>query len=69
MPVVSEVTPLEVLRRRHGLSQPELARRAGVAVATVSRCERGQRPTLRIAQAFARVLDASVDDLFPVDRP
>ena len=67
MPVVTEVSPLEVARRARGLKQPELARLAGCSQQTISLIERGGLPSVRNALAIARVLGVSLDTLFPVN--
>jgi transcriptional regulator with XRE-family HTH domain len=52
------------LREDRGWSAAELARRAGVDPATLSRTEAGTKtPTLRTLYRIARTLDVSVDDL------
>jgi DNA-binding XRE family transcriptional regulator len=51
------------------MSQTEFAAVAGVSRDAVSRAERGSGETsLRTAQAFARALDLTVEELFPPDR-
>jgi DNA-binding XRE family transcriptional regulator len=60
-------TPLREVRRLTNLSRDELARRAGVGVATLYGAEHGRLPTLRTAQKLARVLGVSVDALFPME--
>jgi transcriptional regulator with XRE-family HTH domain len=54
-----------------GLTQAELAERAGIADATVSRIERGRlTPSVRLAERIASALDLAVDDLVgSVSRP
>ena len=55
------------LRRRKGLSQPELARQAGVPLSTLNYVERGIRKGegLRVEtiRRIARALDVSLDYL------
>jgi len=48
-----------------GLSQGQLAQRAGVAQAAISRIERGEtrEPGVLIMAGIARALDTSIDDL------
>jgi DNA-binding XRE family transcriptional regulator len=50
-----------------GLKQETVAERAGVARETVSRLERGDTPNLRTAVALAKVLQAGVTELFPLN--
>ncbi len=63
----STVAPGRVLRRRRerGLSQRELAERAGVTRQAIAAIETGRaQPTVGVAVAIARALGASVDSLF-----
>lgn len=48
------LTPLEKARRARGLSQTELARRAGVDQARISRAEAGGTLSRKEAEALAR---------------
>ncbi len=60
---------LREARALAGLSQAALARRAGVARPTIAAIEADRhRPSVDAAIAIARALDASVDELFAVDR-
>lgn len=60
------VTPLRILRVARGLSQEELARRAGVNRSTVSRLEQGQEEPLRATQTvLADALGYPVALIFP----
>jgi DNA-binding XRE family transcriptional regulator len=60
------LTTLEFVRRTAGMSQPELAERSGVSVATILATERfGRVPHLATARRLARALDPDVDELFP----
>lgn len=53
-------------RRKAGLVQEDLAQAMGVRSATISRWERGiSFPNLRQLHKLARLLEATVDDLFP----
>lgn len=59
---------LTAWRRRHGLSQDALARRAGMPRPRLSSLENGRSdPTLRTLRRLATALDLSVGEL--VDRP
>ena len=52
--------PLRLLRKTRGLSQVELAVRAGITQAAVSEIERGGRlPTLRTLSRLSRALDVA----------
>lgn len=58
-------SPLKKLREGAGLSQQELASRIGVAVATISRWERGASAMLTVPQmkALCRELGKSLEEL------
>jgi transcriptional regulator with XRE-family HTH domain len=58
-------SPLKKLREEAGLSQQELATRIGVAVATISRWERGAPAMLTVPQmkALCRVFGKSIEEL------
>lgn len=59
------MTPLELLRRKKGLTQADLAALAGVDQSTISRCESGRgSATVTNALKIARALDASVEQVF-----
>lgn len=61
-------TPTPVRARRHelGLTQDQLAERAGCDQTTVSAIELATvTPSLRLARAIAEALSTSVDELFP----
>jgi putative molybdopterin biosynthesis protein len=56
---------LRAARAQHGISQAELAQRAGVTRQAVSAIESGKSaPTMTVALRLARVLGRRVDDLF-----
>ena len=60
-------TALRVRRWETGLSQEELADELGVSRQTVSSVENGQSvPSVLLALKIAAVLDAPVEELFPV---
>lgn len=56
---------MKKLREEAGLSQQELATRIGVAVATISRWERGAPAMLTVPQmkAMCRVFGKSIEEL------
>ena len=54
-------------RRSSGLTQKQLAQRAGITQATVSRIESGVPPSLWVALLIAHALDAPVEDLFVLE--
>jgi transcriptional regulator with XRE-family HTH domain len=58
-------SPLKKLREEAGLSQQELATRIGVAVATISRWERGAPAMLTVPQikALCKVLGKNLEEL------
>ena len=58
-------SPLNKLREEAGLSQQELATRIGVAVATISRWERGAPAMLTVPQmkALCKVFGKSIEEL------
>lgn len=54
------------LRQSRAVSATEIAFRAGCSITTLWRYERGEaQPPLAVARAIARVLDATVDEVFP----
>lgn len=56
---------IEAIRYRQGISQGELARRAGINVSTLSSIETGKvKPRAPTAFAIAQALGVPVDDLF-----
>ena len=61
---------LRALRQKRGLSQEELAHRAGVHVTYLSGIERGWRnPSIRSARRLAVALDMPIKELFSFDEP
>ncbi|MEB3179065.1 MAG: helix-turn-helix transcriptional regulator [Nostocaceae cyanobacterium] len=59
-------SPLKRLREAAGLSQQELAFRIGVAVATISRWERGVSPAMMTVpqmKALGKALGVSLEEL------
>lgn len=56
---------LRLLRKKRGVSQRELARRAGMQHPAICRIERGERvPTFLTMKKIAGALDVDVSDLF-----
>jgi putative molybdopterin biosynthesis protein len=55
----------EVARRDCGLTQAELARRAGISPQYVGLIEAGLRPSLRVKGAIAAVLGTVTEELWP----
>lgn len=51
------------LRLQRGLSQVELAKQVGVWQTYISRIERGDTPSIEVAQRLARALGVTIDDL------
>lgn len=63
-------TYLRTLRRDLGLSQEEVAHRAGIHVTYLSGIERGRRnPSLKNIRRVALALDMAVRELFAFDEP
>ncbi|MGC1678040.1 MAG: substrate-binding domain-containing protein [Candidatus Binataceae bacterium] len=61
---------LRLARAAHGLSQNELARRAGISRQALGAIEAGQyQPGVSVALALARELGATVEALFGADSP
>jgi putative transcriptional regulator len=61
------VSPIALQRFVAGLSQADLAERAGISRDTICRLERGEHPRIVTARALARVLGSTVAELFPDD--
>jgi len=59
------VTRLRVYRISAGFTQVKLAAEAGVDAATVGRLEKGERPSVKTANALAYVLGTTVLQLWP----
>ena len=58
------------LRARHGLSQAELATRAGVSRQTINSIETGRyTPSLPLALTLARLFETTVEAVFHDDDP
>ena len=56
------------LRERKGLTQFELAERAGVTQAHISRCESGcKTPTLKLCVKISAVLGCRIGDIIDID--
>ena len=72
--VLSDYTSVMAVRLRHwrerrGYSVRELAKRAGVGFATVTRIENARlSPTVAMLEKLAPALGISVRDFFPVER-
>lgn len=62
--VMEQPKPLRAAREAAGLDQAELAARAEITQATVSRVERGQVPGATVALRLARALNTTVEALF-----
>lgn len=60
---------LKELRKYHGISQSELARRVGVGKTTVSEIERRDRlPNVMTAIRIARAMKTTVEEIWGDDR-
>ena len=58
--------PIRVWREYRGLSQAELAAKAGISASYLSQLEAGKREgRVEILSAIASVMDVSLDDLVP----
>jgi transcriptional regulator with XRE-family HTH domain len=63
-----KVTPrLEELRKAAGLTQTQLAEKAGVPQAAVSRFDRSSQGSYANIIAIARALNVSVEELFDIE--
>lgn len=64
----TDAPTLRLVRVMRGLSQAQLADRAGLSRSTVSRIETGaETPNLRTVRQLARALSWPADDLFALD--
>jgi DNA-binding XRE family transcriptional regulator len=60
--------PIRVWRKHRGLTQQELAERAGISKPYLSQIETGKRTgTAEVLAAIADALDVTLDDVMPVD--
>lgn len=58
-------TKIREFRAKHGFTQEELARRAGVRRETIVFLEQGKYiPSLKLAWDVAKILEATVEELF-----
>ena len=64
---VRPVSELEGARRALGLTQLDVAKRAGISPQYVGLLEGGLRPTARVAGAIAAVLQRNPEELFSDD--
>ncbi|QMU63320.1 MAG: helix-turn-helix domain-containing protein [Flavobacteriaceae bacterium] len=58
---------IKMLRKRHELSQSELARRAELEKTAIQRIERGYNSTLKTLRKIAKGFDISLSDLFKLN--
>jgi len=64
--ILDGVNPVRIWREYRGLTQHEVATKAGISTAYLSQLETGKRMgTPRVLSAIARVLDVDIDDLLP----
>ncbi len=64
------LTSLKQIRDKKGLTQVEVAYKANIAVRTYQNYEAGERiPNVHTALNLAKVLNCSVEELFPVIVP
>lgn len=61
------ISPLELARRNSGLTQEELAAKAGLAQSAISRAEQGQQPLVQNAVRIASALGVAVESLWPLE--
>jgi transcriptional regulator with XRE-family HTH domain len=56
---------IKTFRKQRGISQEELARKAGVTYSTLIKLESGsnKNPTVKTLQQIAQTLDVTLDDL------
>jgi putative transcriptional regulator len=58
-------TRIKEFRARHGLTQEDLAKRAGVRRETIVFLEKGRyNPSLKLAHDIAKALKTKIDELF-----
>jgi len=56
---------MKELRTKRGMTQDELARKAGVRRETIVFLEKGKyNPSLRLAHKVAKILKSSIEDVF-----
>ena len=61
-------TRIKELRARHGLTQEDLARKAGVRRETIVFLEQGKyNPSLQLAHAVAKALKSKIEDVFVLE--
>ena len=61
-------TRIKELRARYNLTQEELAKKVGVRRETIVFLEKGKyNPSLKLAHDVAKVLDATIEELFIFD--
>jgi DNA-binding XRE family transcriptional regulator len=63
-PEERSTNPVRARRLERGLTQEQLATAVGCDQRTISGIERGVDPSLKLAQAIASKLDATLDELF-----
>lgn len=62
---IGRENPLRVWREYRGMTQPELAEKAGVSQGHISELEKtGKAPTLDMARRIADAMNCDIDDLF-----
>jgi putative transcriptional regulator len=60
---------LKKLRDQHGLTQDELAERAGVSRQTIISLEKGKYdPSIKLAFKLSHILDAAIENIFIYER-
>jgi transcriptional regulator with XRE-family HTH domain len=58
-----KMLPLKLLREKNGLSQPQLAQKAGTSVSTIWRAERGQPINRLNANRIAKALGVDLTEI------
>jgi putative transcriptional regulator len=59
---------IRTMRTEHGMTQEELAKKAGVRRETIVFLEQGKyNPSLKLAHDVAKALKTSIEKLFPFD--